>query len=262
MTKYRHSRMSQLASTISRSVCLCDLCVITVYCYYVTMANKQATRQLLELRTLLIQLYVDEKKTVRQTRASLEVLGHVFAVGSVQRALRLLEILRSTSEAGRLRPKVKRLFPRRRQLRNCRACLQPFMSRSKKELFCTTCAPDDTAQRYLYTYGITAKQAKDLLDKQGNKCALCPTSFDDIPSHRRHIDHDHKTGKIRGWVCGKCNTRLVGVEDTSWLERAVAYLKQEGITPTVTGYVMINPPSYQRHKQRKINLHRKRLDSP
>lgn len=48
---------------------------------------------------------------------------------------------------------------------------------------------------------------------QGNKCALCEGSFTDaklvgrklVPLLRATLDHNHKTGFIRGVLCNHCN---------------------------------------------------------
>ena len=43
-----------------------------------------------------------------------------------------------------------------------------------------------------------------------------------------HIDHDHKTGEFRGWLCRNCNTGLGSLGDTiEGLERGIKYLKGE-----------------------------------
>lgn len=38
------------------------------------------------------------------------------------------------------------------------------------------------------------------------------------------IDHNHKTGKVRGIICGHCNIILESVEDKEVLIRVLNYL--------------------------------------
>jgi Recombination endonuclease VII len=53
-------------------------------------------------------------------------------------------------------------------------------------------------------------------------CAICQ-SPDSIC-----MDHDHKTGKFRGWLCRSCNTVLGYVKDSPGLLRLLAlYLEAE-----------------------------------
>lgn len=73
------------------------------------------------------------------------------------------------------------------------------------------------------TYGINRDDYLRMLDEQGGKCLIC-----DSPEPRGpkswHVDHCHKTGKIRGLLCNMCNPRL-GWHET-YLEKIVAYLKR------------------------------------
>ncbi len=44
---------------------------------------------------------------------------------------------------------------------------------------------------------------------------------------RWNIDHDHKTGAFRGWLCIGCNTAIGKLGDTvEGLKQAVAYLER------------------------------------
>lgn len=57
----------------------------------------------------------------------------------------------------------------------------------------------------LKTYGLSEMEYDLLLAQQEHKCAICggkPT--------RKHfdVDHDHKTGKVRGLLCNSCNRGL------------------------------------------------------
>lgn len=75
-------------------------------------------------------------------------------------------------------------------------------------------------------YGITLDQYDNILESQGGVCAICGT---DTPGGkgRFHVDHDHKTGKIRGLLCVKCNLTLGGVSDNiNILVNAIKYLSK------------------------------------
>jgi hypothetical protein len=67
--------------------------------------------------------------------------------------------------------------------------------------------------------GITLEEYADLLTKQEGRCALCRTAD---PGRRSWcIDHDHKTGKIRGLLCWKCNVAL------GWYEKQLQFYMNE-----------------------------------
>lgn len=77
-------------------------------------------------------------------------------------------------------------------------------------------------------YGVTVEEYNQLLVAQDGRCAICKT---DSPGGRRnqyfHVDHDHKTGEIRGLLCKNCNIALGHLKDDVDLAMAVAaYLIQ------------------------------------
>ena len=81
------------------------------------------------------------------------------------------------------------------------------------------------AQRRYY-YGITEKQADALLASQGGRCAICRT---DTPNGRGawHLDHDHATQAVRGFLCQACNSGLGFFKDDPLrLSLAGEYLKK------------------------------------
>ena len=75
-------------------------------------------------------------------------------------------------------------------------------------------------------YGLTQEQYDTVLKSQNGLCAICGT--DDPGSNRKNwcVDHDHKTGRIRGLLCNNCN-RGIGLlkEDLFVFESAMVYLR-------------------------------------
>lgn len=55
-------------------------------------------------------------------------------------------------------------------------------------------------------------------------CSLMPKANGSLS-----LDHDHKTGKFRGWLCFSCNTTLGKFkDDPALLRRAIVYLEIAG----------------------------------
>lgn len=74
-----------------------------------------------------------------------------------------------------------------------------------------------------------------LLDAQDSKCAICKEPIillGDCKKSKKHaIDHDHRTGKIRGILCNVCNVGLGHFKDNIFLlERAIEYLGKYVVT--------------------------------
>lgn len=61
------------------------------------------------------------------------------------------------------------------------------------------------------------------------KCAICKAGIEEWGGEKGNtscIDHDHKTNKVRGLLCSKCNLGIGMFEDNSEnLKNAIEYLK-------------------------------------
>ncbi len=74
-------------------------------------------------------------------------------------------------------------------------------------------------------YGITLDDYQRMLADQDGVCAICDQFVTNKHAPCLLVDHDHRTGKIRGLLCAVCNTRLAIIEDEEFVKRARQYLK-------------------------------------
>lgn len=75
-------------------------------------------------------------------------------------------------------------------------------------------------------YGVEPEEFNALLAKQNNLCASCDDVLK-LDNRSTHLDHNHKTGKIRGILCHKCNTGLgLFNDDIVRLQKAIEYLRK------------------------------------
>lgn len=81
------------------------------------------------------------------------------------------------------------------------------------------------------TYGLSEADFERMVFEQGGVCACCGKSPGEAGHPKRFsylfVDHDHKTGKVRGLLCHGCNSVLGHChEDPAVLEAAIVYLKK------------------------------------
>jgi len=82
-------------------------------------------------------------------------------------------------------------------------------------------------ERLKNTYDITLAEYEKIVEKQNGVCAICQKA-NNVKGQRLGVDHDHKTGKIRGLLCNHCNKGISGFRDNpTLLSRAVTYLRKE-----------------------------------
>lgn len=74
----------------------------------------------------------------------------------------------------------------------------------------------------LKVYGLTSEKWDEYLNNQKGMCAICKSKF----TKRPHIDHDHKTNKVRGLLCNTCNWGIGNFKDSvDILLNAISYLR-------------------------------------
>ena len=93
----------------------------------------------------------------------------------------------------------------------CKTCFKLYVNKEKRA----------------YLYGITPEEYQSLLDKH-LVCEICGEEETRPFSGgvtRLSVDHDHKTGEIRGMLCANCNLMIGYAKDNpELLEKAIGYL--------------------------------------
>lgn len=84
-----------------------------------------------------------------------------------------------------------------------------------------------------YHFGITIDDYNQMVQKQGGLCAICKSPETgtngrwEMSILQLAVDHNHKTGKVRGLLCRRCNQALGKLEDDPALfEAAATYLRK------------------------------------
>jgi len=96
----------------------------------------------------------------------------------------------------------------------CRSCTQPYTR----------------GYNLKKRHGISFEDFMAIYNSQEGKCACCGTAINinsNKYSERACLDHNHKTGAIRGVLCSTCNLAAGNVKDSSErAEKLSAYLKK------------------------------------
>jgi len=133
-------------------------------------------------------------------------------------------------------------------MKNCNVCntKKPFSEFSKSnnikgDGYQYTCKSCNTIQKrkwrennidksrntkYIKKFGLKLEDVLKILEKQNSKCAICKIGIE--MGNKAHLDHCHTTGKIRGFLCQKCNHGLGLFNDSiQALKSAIEYLSYD-----------------------------------
>lgn len=91
-------------------------------------------------------------------------------------------------------------------------------------------------------FDISLEEYKTIFKQNNYQCAICKaTRNKGYKNYKLAIDHDHKTGKIRGVLCFPCNKALGFMEDDiERLKNAISYLGLSKLSPTKVKTARIN----------------------
>lgn len=112
----------------------------------------------------------------------------------------------------------------------CKICRKKFTANSPNAKFCRSECKEISDWMWKRNhalkklYGIDEEEYLSMLKKQNGRCAICETQHPGADKTNFSVDHCHKTGKIRGLLCGSCNSRLGTLEDKEWCDAALIYL--------------------------------------
>jgi len=74
-------------------------------------------------------------------------------------------------------------------------------------------------------YGITIEKFDAIIKLQNGLCPICKLTLSEIDSKNIHVDHDHKTNRVRGVLCTNCNSGLGHAKDNvDTLQNSIEYL--------------------------------------
>ncbi len=92
-------------------------------------------------------------------------------------------------------------------------------------------------------FGITLQEYLDKLASQDFKCAICGVELPAQGSFT-HLDHDHKTGRLRAFLCTNCNRGLGHFQDSiELLLKASRYLDTHNSNVDTIKEVHVNESS-------------------
>lgn len=75
--------------------------------------------------------------------------------------------------------------------------------------------------RYKRLFDISIEEYDAMLAFQGGGCAICGKPHE---KYNFPVDHEHKSGIVRGVLCSVCNQLLKEKVNREWLEKALQYI--------------------------------------
>ncbi|MFK4120743.1 endonuclease VII domain-containing protein [Streptomyces longwoodensis] len=104
---------------------------------------------------------------------------------------------------------------------------------------CKSCrAAQGRADHLKRHYGLTEADRDAMIAGQKGLCGIC------LKAPAVHVDHCHRTGKVRGVLCFNCNSAIGKLgDDPDAIRRAAAYLEGTSWKPTLVAPGVYQLPS-------------------
>jgi hypothetical protein len=104
---------------------------------------------------------------------------------------------------------------------------------------CRSCrAVDNRVGHLKLQYGLTPAELDAMVAEQQGICCIC------LAAPAEHVDHCHKTGRVRGVLCFSCNAALGQFKDRpDAIRRAAAYVEGIAWKPTLVAPGVYQLPS-------------------
>ena len=77
----------------------------------------------------------------------------------------------------------------------------------------------DLGNSLLGKFGLSLEKYDEMLASQGGRCAICRRKPRKISLH---VDHDPKSGEVRGLLCFSCNQALGSLQDDPYIDSSAA----------------------------------------
>ncbi len=103
--------------------------------------------------------------------------------------------------------------------KTCEKCGKPYFATANRQRWCLECVPNNYHRRIIQRYNLSKSEFDNLIIINDGSCWIC------LKNKAKVVDHDHKTGKVRGLLCNHCNLALNLIQDEKKLKRALSYLK-------------------------------------
>jgi hypothetical protein len=117
------------------------------------------------------------------------------------------------SKCNQLKPESDYYKKRNGLTARCKSCHKTKQSKTAERTYT------------LKKYGLTIQQFNSMLAEQNHSCACCKRKEPGGAWNTWHVDHCHKTQKVRGLLCYHCNVGIGFLGDNlESILRAAAYL--------------------------------------
>jgi len=108
----------------------------------------------------------------------------------------------------------------------CKQCKKKYDAKWRKNNYGKNCKSRRTSH-LKQMYGLSDSDYNAMFEEQDGKCKICGIHQRSL-KRTLNVDHNHKTGFVRGLLCAECNKGLGNFKDNvELLQIAASYLENE-----------------------------------